>query len=302
MNKKGLLAWGLLFTLALIWGSSFILIKRGLIALTPYELGSLRIVSAFLFLLPSAIKRFKLIEKKLLPYLVFVGLLGSFVPALLFGVAQTQLESSITGVLNALTPIFTILIGFLIYKQRQTSKVFVGILVGFVGTGVLITAGEGSSLSGINAFAFLVVLATICYGANLNIIKDKLNHLHALTVTSVSLLMVGPFAAIHLFGFTDFLPNLINVEGTRLATFYVCLLGVLGTAIALTIFNKILQMTDALFTSSVTYIIPIIAVVWGVIDGEQLYLMHYIGMIAIGVGVYIANSNRTAQRKKGSAK
>lgn len=302
MNKKGLLAWGLLFTLALIWGSSFILIKRGLVGLTPYELGSLRIVSAFLFLLPSALKRFKLIEKKLLPYLVSVGLLGSFVPALLFGIAQTKLESSITGVLNALTPIFTILIGFFIYKQRQTSKVFLGILVGFVGTGILISAGEGWSFSGINAYAFLVVLATICYASNLNIIKHQLGHLHALTVTSVSLLMVGPFAVIYLFGFTDFVPNLINVEGTGLATFYVCLLGVLGTAIALTIFNKILQMTDPLFTSSVTYIIPIVAVIWGVVDGEKLYLMHYLGMIAVGLGVYIANSGGASQRKKGSAK
>lgn len=302
MNKKGLLAWGLLLALALIWGSSFILIKRGLLVLTPYELGSLRIVAAFLFLLPSALKRLQQIERKLLPYLVSVGLLGSFVPALLFGIAQTKLESSLTGVLNALTPIFTILIGFLIYKQRQSGKVFIGILVGFVGTGILISAGEGSSFSSVNSYAFLVVLATICYALNLNLIKYQLGHLHALTVTSVSLLMVGPFAGIYLFGFTDFVPKLMEVEGASLATFYICLLGVLGTAIALTIFNKILQITDALFASSVTYVIPIVAVVWGVIDGEQLYLMHYIGMISIGLGVYIANSGGTSHKKKGSTK
>lgn len=292
MDKNRVLAWVLLVTLALIWGSSFILIKRGLVGLTPYELGSLRIVAASFFLLPSAIKRFKHAEKKLMPFLVSIGLLGSLVPSFLFGVAQTQLESSLTGVLNALTPIFTIIIGLIIYKQKQTPKVFLGILVGFVGTAILITAGKGFSLDSINGYALFVVLATICYGSNLNIIKYHLSHLHALTVTSVSLILVGPLAAIYLFGFTDFVYKVVHVEGTMLATFYVCLLGVLGTAIALIIFNKVLQISDALFASSVTYIIPIVAVVWGVIDGEKLYLMHYFGMLAIGIGVYIANVNR----------
>lgn len=287
--------------LALIWGSSFILIKKGLVALTPYELGSLRIVAAFIFLLPSALRRFKYAEKKLYPFLISVGLLGSLVPSFLFGVAQTRIDSSITGVLNGLTPIFTILVGFFIYRQKQTSKVFLGIVVGFIGTAILITAGKGNSFTGLNAYALLIVLATVCYGTNLNFIKYHLSQLHAVTVTSVSLLFVGPLAAVYLFGFTDFVPKLLNEEGMGLATFYVCLLGIMGTAIALIIFNKILQITDALFASSVTYIIPIVAVAWGVFDGESLYSMHYLGMLAIGMGVYIANSNRAAFKRNKKA-
>ncbi len=300
MDKNRALAWVLLFVLAIIWGSSFILIKKGLIGLTPYELGSLRIVAATLFLLPSAIKRFRLADKKSYPFLISVGLLGSLVPSFLFGIAQTRIESSVTGVINGLTPIFTILVGLIIYKVKQEPKVFLGILVGFIGTAVLISAGKGMALSGINAYALLVVLATMCYGTNLNFVKFHLGHLHPVTVTSVSLIFVGPAAAIHLFGFTDFWPKLVSVEGTVLSTFYIALLGIFGTAIALIIFNKILQITDALFASSVTYLIPIIAVIWGVLDGESLYLMHYIGMIAVGIGVYIANSNRAAYKKKGS--
>lgn len=297
MQKTPVLAWIMLIILAVIWGSSFILIKKGLIALSPQEVGSLRIVAASLFLLPFAIVRIKRVEASKVLALLGAGFLGSLIPSFLFAIAQTRLESAITGVLNTLVPIFTILIGYLLFGQRQTRMVFVGIVIGFVGTAILITAGNGGNFSGINAFALLVVLATICYASNLNLIKAKLNELHPLTVTSISLLLVGPIAAINLFVFTDFWNKLTSVEGAGLATFYVCLLGVLGTSIALIIFNKILQMTDALFTSSVTYVIPIIAVIWGIIDGERIYAIQYFGMLAVGVGVYIANKNRTVQKK-----
>ena len=300
MQKTPVLAWILLFILAFIWGSSFILIKKGLLGLSPEEVGSLRIVAASLFLLPSALKRLKYAERGKLIYFLSVGLLGSLVPAFLFAIAQTQLESAITGVLNGLVPIFTILIALIFFGQRQTQKVYLGVIIGFVGTAILITAGDGNSISGLNAYALLVVLATICYASNLNVIKQKLNEVHAVTVTSVSMLLVGPEAIIYLFGFTDFSSRLFEVEGTGLATFYICLLGIMGTAIALIIFNKVLQMTDALFASSVTYIIPVFAVMWGVIDGERLYLLHYVGMIAVGVGVYIANRNRANHKKNGS--
>ena len=298
MQKTPVLAWVLLVVLALIWGSSFILIKKGLVGLEAEEVGSLRIVAAALFLLPSSLMRLKTIKKKDIWYYVSVGLLGSLVPSFLFATAQTQLASAITGVLNALVPIFTILIALFILKQKQEPKVFIGVFVGFIGTAILISAGKGSSFSGFNAYALLVVLATICYASNLTLIKQKLNSVHAITVTSVSMIFVLPIAAIHLFGFTEFWPKLMNVEGVGIATFYICLLGVLGTAIALIIFNKILQMTNPLFASSVTYIIPIVAVIWGVIDGEQLYLLHYLGMIAVGIGVYVANRNRAAFKKQ----
>lgn len=301
MRKTPPLAWVLLLVLAFIWGSSFILIKKGLLGLEPGEVGSLRILAASLFLLPSALKRFKTVNRKKLHFYTSVGLLGSLVPAFLFAVAQTQLESAITGVLNGLVPIFTILIALVVFGQRQTGAVYLGVIIGFIGTAILITAGEGSSFSGTNSYAFLVVLATICYASNLNLIKEKLNNIHPVTVTSVSLLLVGPLAAVYLFGFTDFWSKMVNVEGTSLATFYISLLGIFGTAIALIIFNKVLQMTDALFASSVTYIIPVFAVMWGVIDGERLYLLHYVGMAAVGIGVYIANTNKN-HKKAGSTK
>lgn len=297
MSKTPMAAWFMLMCLALIWGSSFILIKKGLVFLTPQEVGSLRIVSGSLFLIPSAMKGLKKIKKSNIIPLFGAGTLGSLIPAFLFAIAQTKLASSITGVINALVPIFTILIGIFILGQRQNKSVYLGVAIGFIGTLILIAANNDGSFQGVNSYAILVVLATICYATNLNLIKTKLNDLHPLTVTSVSLLLVGPIAAIYLFGFTDFIHKPKSIDGAGMAILYICLLGVLGTAVAMIIFNKILQMTDALFTSSVTYIIPIIAVIWGLADGEKIDLIQYIGIVGVGVGVYIANKNRVVSKK-----
>ena len=301
MQKTPLIAWIMLFGLAFIWGSSFILIKKGLEGLSPQEVGSLRIGAAFFFMLPSGVIRFRKVARDRLVYLMGAGFLGSLIPAFLFAIAQTQLESAITGVLNGLVPIFTILMALFIFKQKQEPKVYVGVIIGFMGTAILVTAGSGS-FSGINSYALLVILATLCYASNLNLIKAKLDKIHPISVTSISLLLVGPIASVYLFGLTDFVEKLTTVEGTTLATFYICILGVLGTAIALIVFNKILQMTDPLFASSVTYIIPVVAIIWGIIDGEKIYFIQYIGMAAVGVGVYIANRNRAAYKKAESKK
>jgi len=298
VNKDiSILAWVLLIVLAMIWGSSFILIKRGLVVLSAGEVGSLRILSASLFLFPFAFFRLKRIKNKEWKYLFSVGLSGSLIPAFLFAAAQTRLPSSITGVLNALVPIFTILIGLFFYKVKQKSNVFVGIAIGFLGTTMLILARADNTIS-LNSYAFLVVLATIFYGINLNLIKYHLGGQSAISITSISLLLVGPISAVYLFLATDFLFKIQNVEGAILSSFYIVLLGVLGTAIALIIFNRLVQISTPVFTSSVTYIIPIVAVIWGLWDGEKLGFLHLIGMIGIIVGVYIANSSRLANQTR----
>lgn len=264
--------------------------------LTSGEVGSLRIVAASIFLLPFALKRIKKVNRRDWKFLLSVGFVGSLFPSFLFAIAQTRLESSVTGVLNALTPIFTILIGLFIYGQKQPGRVFAGIFVGFIGTAILILAGAEGAVS-LNFYAFFVVLATLFYGTNLNIIKYHLSHQRALTITSISLMLVGPISLLYLWGATDYFQKILEVEGAVLSSLYIIILGVLGTAIALILFNKLVQITDPVFTSSVTYIIPIVAVVWGLIDGERLYLMHYLGMTGIILGVYLANKSRRLHLK-----
>ncbi|MEM9895424.1 MAG: DMT family transporter [Bacteroidota bacterium] len=300
MQKTPVVAWIMLLILAFIWGSSFILIKKGLTELSPGQVGSLRIFSASLVLLPFALAKWKQIQKREVKYLIGAGLLGSLIPAFLFAIAQTELESAVTGVLNTLVPIFTLILAFFILGERQPVKTFLGIAIGFIGTAILMTAGREGAFNGINAYVFVVVLATLCYASNLLLIKEKLNEIAPLTVTSISLLLVGPIAGVHLFGFTDFSERVLSDNDILLPVFYISLLGVVGTALALIMFNRILQMTDALFTSSVTYIIPLFAIMWGVIDGEELTWLQYFGMLAVGIGVFLANRYRKIGHKKAS--
>ena len=292
MKNQNLLAWGLLLILSLIWGSSFILIKRGLEVFDAGEVGALRIVAACLFLVPLSVPKLRQLNWHFKKLLFAIGLLGSFIPAFLFAVGQTQLDSGITGVLNGLTPIFVLVIGAVFYKQKVTRDKLIGLAMAFIGTTVLLTAGSGGDLSQINYYALFIVLATLCYGTNLNVIKYHLAELNPVVITSVSILFVGPLAAIYLFGFTDFTTTLTAHEDAWKALGYVSLLGIMGTAIALIMFNRLVQMTTPIFTSTVTYFIPIVAIAWGLIDGEVLITGQIIGIVAIFAGVFITNRRK----------
>ncbi len=289
----GLLSWVLLLVLALIWGSSFILYKKGLLVYQPGHVGALRIVSAALVMLPTAIRNFKKVTKKQRLLLLFTGLLGSFIPAFLFAIAQTQITSSVSGILNAMTPFFVLIFGALLFGQSIKRQDVFGLIMGFSGTILLITAGSAGNFSAINGYALFVILATVCYGININFIKFKLKGLNSLAITSISLCLTAPAALAYLLLVPGFFAQVQQAEGALFSLMAVVLLGVFGTAVALIFFNRLVQLTSPVFTSYVTYIIPIVAVVWGVADGEVMQVMHYIGMLLIIIGLYISS-----QRKK----
>ena len=290
MNQnKNFTAVGLLLLLALIWGTSFILIKQGLKVFSPDELGALRVTSAFLFLLPIGIAKFKELHPGDWHRLLISGLLGIFIPAFLFATAQTKLDSSVAGILNTLSPLFTMIMGAVFFKLRFSRYAILGIAVGFGGTVLLMLARKGGNILGINYYALLVVLACSMYGTNLNWIKAKLLHLGSLTITSVCLLFIGPMAAIYLFGFSDFTIKMGQADGAWIALGFVALLGFMSTAIATVLFNKLVKLTNPLYASSVTYIMPIVSVMWGVLDGEILTTGHFVGMAFIIGGVWLAN-------------
>ncbi|WP_232834779.1 DMT family transporter [Pleomorphovibrio marinus] len=285
-------SWSLLILLALIWGSSFILIKKSLLVFSPGEVGAFRIVAAGLVMLPLSIPRVKRLNQNQVIYLFIVGLVGSFIPAFLFAKAQTQLPSSITGVINALTPLMVVLVGAWLFQSRISKENGWGLLIALLGVCILVLfkADKGwDVLSGINAYAFFVILATVCYGFNVNIIKYKFVILKPVAITAISLMMVLPMAAIYLFAFTNFSFKLVHVEGGWLAGAYVLLLGVVGTALALIIFNVMVKLVSPVFAASVTYLIPLVAIFWGVLDGESLLTWHYVGILAVIIGVWVGN-------------
>ncbi|MEQ9426136.1 MAG: DMT family transporter [Cyclobacteriaceae bacterium] len=288
-ETPSLKAWGLLVLLAIIWGSSFILIKKGLIALDSGEVGALRIVAAWLFLLPIAIKNISKISRKDLSVLITVGFAGTFIPAFLFAIAQTKLDSALTGVFNALTPVWVLVLGIIFFSHIIHTRQVVGVFLGFLGSALLILIGSNGSFENINYYALYVIAATVLYGCNLNIIKKYLGHLKGSVITAVSVLFVGPLAAIYLFSFTGFVDKMGVEPAFWEAFFYIILLGTMSTGIALIIFNNLVQITTPIFTSSVTYLIPIVAIGWGILDGEVLLISHYGAMTIILAGVYLVN-------------
>lgn len=279
----------LLILLSLIWGTSFILMKRGLMVFSPGEVGSIRVIAAAIFLLPFAIVRLNTLTGIHILKLLASGLMGIFFPAFLFATAQTGLDSSVSGILNSLTPICTLLIGVTLFKQPFRSQSLLGIIIGLIGTVILIFANYGGAVGGLNLFALLVIIACVFYAMNLNFVKYKISDLPALTITSVSILLISPAALSYLLTFTDFTTKVTTHPQALQALGYIILLGAMSTSVATILFNHLVKISNPLFTSSVTYIIPIVAVGWGLLDGEQLLIGHFIGMVAIIGGVYLAN-------------
>jgi drug/metabolite transporter (DMT)-like permease len=274
--------------LALIWGTSFILIKKGLVIYSSDELGALRMVIACAALLPFAIKNLRKVEPARWKFLLGSGLLGNFFPAFLFAVAETRMASGLAGVLNSLTALFTLLVGAALFGQSITWMRMLGIIIGIAGTAVLIFSGNGNAELDNMYYGLYIVLATIFYGVSANIIKHRLQGMKAIAVSSLALLTVGPVALVYLLT-TDFFYKLQHVPGAWEALMYIAILAVFSTAIALVLFNKLIHITTTLFASSTTYLIPIVALMWGVLDGETIHLWHYVGMVIILAGVFIVN-------------
>jgi drug/metabolite transporter (DMT)-like permease len=246
-------------------------------------------VAASLFLLPFAIPRLKDIKGQQYGKLLASGLMGIFFPAFLFATAQTRMESSVTGIMNSFTPICTLLIGVFLFSQPFRSKSLIGIIIGLIGTIILIFAKSGGRIGGLNAYAFFVIMACVLYAINLNFVKYKIPELKSVTITSVSVLLIGPIALFCLLGFTDFTTKIATNPRAWEALSFLILLGVMSTSVATILFNELVKISNPLFTSSVTYIIPIVAVLWGLLDGETLVAGHFIGMAAVIGGVYLAN-------------
>lgn len=276
-----------LLILAFIWGSSFILMKTGLKSFSSEQVAGIRILLASLVLLPFSIKNLKFLKKEDVKSLLIVGFLGSFIPAFLFTKAQTQIDSSLAGMLNSLSPVFTLIIGMLLYKTNFKSLQALGIVIGLIGALGLIVSGDGLSIGNVNAYTLLIVLATIFYAINANEIKSQLSHLTGIQVTSLAFLFTLPASIIYLLT-TNFKPVFTNPSWT-IHLLSIATLGITGTALAALLLNIIIRNTSAIYAQSVTYIIPIFAIFWGLMDGEMISALHIVSMCFILLGVYLTN-------------
>jgi len=286
LDKK---VWQLfaLFVMAFIWGASFILMKKGLQSYSNYQVAAFRIFISFVIVLPFIIKSFKRITKQNLFPLIIVGVVGNMIPALLFTTAQTHINSSVAGMLNALTPIFTLVIGVILFRTKTRIINVLGLFLGLVGAAGLAVEDYSTFFEGTNWFSLFAITATLCYGFNVNIVKEKLKDLNAIEITSLAFLFTGPFAGVYLL-LSDF-SAVSNTDNYLLNTFYIFLLALFSSVLAVLIMNKLIKHTTAVFASTVTYIIPIFAILWGLLDGERLKVYDFLWIIIILVGVYLVN-------------
>ncbi len=280
--------WFLFLLLCFIWGSSFILMKEGLKQLSAYEVAAIRMLSAGLVLLPFAIRSFRRMQKKDLGLLVLTGILGSFIPAILFCVAETQIDSALAGMLNALTPFFVILIGAVFFQSKVAVQKMIGVLIGFSGMLLLFLSQKSGSGNSNVFFAALIVVATLSYGLNVNMTNRYLKHVGSLDIAAIAFVSLIPASLAVLF-YTGFAQHQLSELAVIKSVAAASVLGVFGTAIASILFYMLLKRAGTLFSTMVTYGIPFVAMGWGLLAGEAIGLLQVAGLAVILSGVYITN-------------
>ncbi|KQS50122.1 MAG: DMT family transporter [Flavobacterium lindanitolerans] len=278
--------WIFLFFLSLIWGSSFILIKKGLVGLTPFQLGSLRMIFAAVFLLAIGFKSLKNIKQHQWKYIALTAMMGTFFPAFLFSIAQTQIDSSISAVLNSLTPLAALVLGALVFGLNFQRRQIFGVTIGLFGSVLLILSGAVNHPGQNYWFATLAVCGAICYAVNVNLIKKYLSDVNPLSIT------VGNFAVLLvpalIILFTTNFHEVAHLPNVKTSMLFISVLAVFGTCVANVLYFKLIQISSPIFASSVTYMLPIVACFWGILDGESLTLVQALGAFIVLIGIYLS--------------
>ncbi|MFT3846715.1 MAG: DMT family transporter [Lacibacter sp.] len=287
MNSK-FTNWLLFIALCFIWGSSFILMKEGLKVLTAYEVAALRMLSAGIVLIPFFIQALKQMNRKEIGLAILTGVLGSFIPAVLFCVAETKIDSALAGMLNSLTPLFVISVGAVFFNSKVPWKKTLGVLTGFAGMLFLFFTNKPHAAEGNFAYTSLILLATFCYGVNVNIISHRLKHIASIQLASVAFVFLIP-PSLALLYFSGYFNYSFHEAGFLKSTGASSVLGIFGTAFATILFYMLLKRAGALFSSMVTYGVPFVAVLWGLLAGETISYVQIIGLLIILSGVYLAN-------------
>jgi drug/metabolite transporter (DMT)-like permease len=283
-------AWTILILLSIVWGSSFILMEKSMhptastSAFTPYQVGAIRILIAALVLLPIAIKNIRKFKGKNALLFISVGLAGNFIPAFLFPIAETQIQSSLAGLLNVGVSLFIIILSLLFFKTKISRLQFIGFLMGVTGLFLIVSAQINTGENSLS-HAGIALLATLFYAISLSLIKYKLYNETPLTITSLAFFaMLGP--AIAACFLTDSFQALSEPE-TLKGLPYLAVLSIIGTALAVLLFNYMVAISTPLFASSVGYIIPVIALLFGILDGEKFNLVNLVWLVLILFGVYL---------------
>jgi drug/metabolite transporter (DMT)-like permease len=296
LNRSGkiFLKWAIMIALVLIWGTSYILMKRGLESYPSTQVAALRIAISFLFLLPFTFFQLKKIKRKDLKFFAIAGLLGSGIPAFLFTEAQRGIDSQVTGILNSVAPLFTLIVGMIFFRYKAKWYNVLGVFIGLSGAIGLLSAGDSNSFQNNLGFGMYVILATILYATNINIVKRYLKDIDATAITCFAFFFIGVPCLTYLLAGTDFITRTQLVPYAWKNLGYITVLAVIGTALAGIMYNYLIKISSILFVASVTYLIPVIAIMWGIIDGEPFYMDYFLWIALIFIGVFLVNKEPKA--------
>lgn len=282
--------WILLIILTVIWGSSFILIKKSLEHFNPYQVGALRVLIAGIILMPIAISKYKLFPKKHLKWLILAAFTGNFIPMFLFPIAETEVSSSIAGIINSMMPIFVIIVGALIWKFETTKRQIVGTMISFAGVCLLAFGGDGEGGKFKLIPILLLLLATLCYALSTTTVKSKLMDVSSTILSAFVFSFVLFFPSLIALMFTGFFSTFSFNEDNMLGLMFVGLLSIFGTGLAMTLNYRLLKVSTPLFASTVTLLMPIVAIIWGFLDGEKLSILQFAGAGVIIGGLIFLRS------------
>jgi drug/metabolite transporter (DMT)-like permease len=283
--------WLYLILLALVWGSSFILMKKALVGLTPIQLGALRIIFTGIFLFSTSASSVKKIKKKHWKFITFTAFAASFFPVFLFAYSVDKIDSAVVSILNSFTPFNTLIFGAMLFGFTFRKVQFYGILIGLVGCVILILSGASLNENQNYWYAIFVLIASVGYALNVNMVKKYLYDLTPRAIVTGNFLLIFIPAIIVLYATGFFSDYVYDKEGLT-ALGYVAVLAIFGTGLAKIMYNKLVQISTPIFSSSVTYLIPLVAVFWGFLDGEAFSIIQILGGVIILLGVYLVNKKK----------
>ncbi len=289
--------WILLVVLSLIWGSSFILIKKSLEHFNPYQVGALRVLIAGIILMPVAISKYKLFPKKHLNWLILAAFTGNFIPMFLFPIAETEVSSSIAGIINSMMPIFVIIVGALVWKFETTQRQMAGTFISFTGVCLLAFGGNGDGGQFKLVPILLLLLATLCYAVSTTTVKSKLMEVSSTVLSAFVFSFVLFFPSLIALTFTGFFSTFSLDENHLTGLMFVSLLSIFGTGLAMMMNYRLLKVSSPLFASTVTLLMPIVAIIWGILDGEKLSAMQFVGAGIIIAGLIFLRAKPNVVQK-----
>jgi len=287
--------WFLLLVIALTWGSSFILIKKSLIVFSPYEIGAIRVAISGVIMAFWGIPALRKMPKNLLLWIALAGFFGNFLPMFLFPLAQTQVSSSLAGILDSLVPVFVLVLGYFLFGIRSKLIQGVGALVGFGGAATLMYFSEVSTEGSQLGYAMLVVIATACYAVSALLIKHKLQNVPSMKLSG-AIFTIWMIPSLIILIAIGFFKNFQSSPEVWEAAGYLGILTVVGTTVGMILYYKLIQNTSPVFASSVTYLLPIVAVIWGLIDGESFTIWYVLGGLLILAGIYLIREKKKDPR------